>query len=106
MKKLSLFFIILLLFITACDPIKHPENSDKPLADIQVQHYDNDGEVMTFDKKPPFGSDFLLRLDEEENEVYAIDCSKTHLATCGKDCKVKFLILYFRLEFMILKPNN
>ncbi len=93
MKKLSLFCIILLLFITACDPIKHPENSDKPSADIQVQHYDNDGEVMTFNKKPPFGSDFLLRLDEEENEVYlpgniAVKLTRIKDTRCpiGKEC--------------------
>ena len=67
MKKLSLFFIILLLFVSACDPIHNPDNADKPSADIQVQHYDNDGEVMTSIKAIVWFR-LLLRLDEEEKK--------------------------------------
>jgi len=70
MKKLTLLFIILMLFMAACDPIKNPDNSDKSSADIQAPYYGTDGEEMAFIKKPPLGSNFFLRLDEEENEVY------------------------------------
>ncbi len=48
---------------------------------------------MTFNKKPPFGSDFFLRLDEEENEVYlpgniAVKLTRIKDTRCpiGKEC--------------------
>jgi len=70
MKKWPLLLIIFMLFVAACDPIQNPDNSDKPSADIQPPYYGADGEEMTFNKKPPLNSDFFLRLNEEENEVY------------------------------------
>jgi hypothetical protein len=70
MKKLSFLLVLLMLFVAACDPIQNPDDSNKTSADIQSPYYDANGEMMTFNKKPPFNSDFFLRLDEEENEVY------------------------------------
>lgn len=69
-KKLFLLLMMLMLFTVACDPIQNPSDSDKPSAEIQPPYDGEEGEIMTFTKKPPLDSNFYLRLNEEENEVY------------------------------------
>lgn len=71
MKKFALFLIALLLLLSACDTLKNPDDVDSDNgANLHTPNpQDIEGE-NGFIKKPPLDSQFFLRLNEKENEVY------------------------------------
>jgi hypothetical protein len=71
MKKFALILIAILLLLSACDTLKNPDDVD--LDNGASLHTPNPQDIEGengFIKKPPLDSQFFLRLNEEENEVY------------------------------------
>lgn len=70
MKKACLIVLSLLLLLTACQSVKNPDDVGGGDASLYTPAPEQvDGETG-FVKKPLLDSNFILRLDEEENEVY------------------------------------
>ncbi len=70
MKKVCLIILGLLLFLTACQSIKNPDDVDAGDASLKTATSEKADGVLGFEKKPLLDSSFILRLNEEENEVY------------------------------------
>jgi len=70
MRKLNLIIISLILLLAACEPIKKPVKNEDNDATLQTPTADQPANQIEFVKKPLYDTNFVLRMNEDENEVY------------------------------------
>lgn len=70
MRRVYLIFLSLMVMLGACQSLKNPDDLEGGNANLHTRTPENSVEQLVFTKKPPLDSNFILRMNEEENEVY------------------------------------